>query len=58
MRLLTVLAKLLILSRDLDGFVACIEALAGLLQERWDEVQDQISSSRGRLGTLTGRGVE
>ncbi|MET7274652.1 cellulose-binding protein [Streptomyces flaveolus] len=26
--------------------------------ERWDEVQDQISSSRGRLGTLTGRGVE
>ncbi|MFJ8542856.1 cellulose-binding protein [Streptomyces sp. NPDC093586] len=26
--------------------------------ERWDEVQDQISASRGRLGTLTGRGVE
>ncbi|WP_077798497.1 cellulose-binding protein [Streptomyces sp. JHA26] len=26
--------------------------------ERWDEVQDQISAFRGRLGTLSGRGVE
>src|SRR4051794_18695765 len=38
LRLLTVLAKLLLLNRDLDGFAASIDSMATLLQDRWDVV--------------------
>jgi len=38
LRLLTVLAKLLLLNRDLDGFAASIDSMATLLQDRWDLV--------------------
>ena len=37
-RLLTTLAKLLILNRDLEGFVASIGLLATLLGDRWQDV--------------------
>jgi type VI secretion system protein ImpA len=37
-RLLVVLAKLLVLNRDLPGFSACMAAIADLLGERWDDV--------------------
>jgi type VI secretion system protein ImpA len=37
-RLLTLLAKLAILSRDADTFVVCLGGLHALLGERWDEV--------------------
>ena len=38
MRAITTLAKLLILNRDLEGFVASIGLLATLLGERWQDV--------------------
>src|SRR4051812_4296298 len=37
-RLLGLLSKLLILNRDLTGFVGCISLIDTLLKERWDEV--------------------
>ena len=37
-RLLVLVAKLLVLNRDLPGFVACVGLVDALLQERWDEV--------------------
>jgi type VI secretion system protein ImpA len=40
-RLLMILAKLLILNRDLAGFVNCIGLVDRLLSERWDEVHPQ-----------------
>ena len=38
LRLLVLLAKLLVLNRDLSRFAACLSAIAALLAERWDEV--------------------
>jgi type VI secretion system protein ImpA len=40
-RLLVLLGKLLILNRDLTGFVGCIGLIETLLKERWDEVHPQ-----------------
>lgn len=40
-RLLGILAKLLVLNRELAGFVRCIELIAALIKERWDEVHPQ-----------------
>jgi type VI secretion system protein ImpA len=37
-RLLVLVAKLLILNRDLPGFAACVGRIEALLQERWDDV--------------------
>jgi type VI secretion system protein ImpA len=37
-RLLVVLSKFCILSRYLEGFVTCVNAIAFLLKERWQEV--------------------
>ena len=41
LRLLVILAKLLLLNRDIAGFVRCIELIAALVKERWDEVHPQ-----------------
>lgn len=41
LRLLALLAKLLILNRDLPGFVGCVGLADTLLKERWDEVHPQ-----------------
>jgi type VI secretion system protein ImpA len=38
LRLLVLVAKLLVLNRDLPGFVGCVGLIDTLLQERWDEV--------------------
>lgn len=38
LRLLVTLAKLLILNRDLPGFVGCMEAVGRLVDERWDDL--------------------
>jgi type VI secretion system protein ImpA len=38
LRLLVFLAKLLVLNRDLAGFVRCIELIATLVKDRWEEV--------------------
>jgi len=38
LRLLVLLGKLLCLDRDLPGFAACLEAIATLLVEHWDDV--------------------
>jgi type VI secretion system protein ImpA len=38
LRLLVLLAKLLILNRDLEGFATCVLAIASLLGERWEAV--------------------
>jgi type VI secretion system protein ImpA len=38
LRLLVLLAKLSVLSRDLNSFTACVGAVAALLESRWDEV--------------------
>jgi type VI secretion system protein ImpA len=40
-RLLALLGKLLILNRDLTGFVGCISLIETLLKERWDDVHPQ-----------------
>jgi type VI secretion system protein ImpA len=37
-RLLVLLSKFCILSRNLEGFVTCVNAIAFLLKERWQEV--------------------
>ena len=37
-RLLVLVAKLLVLNRDLPGFVGCVGLVDALLQERWDDV--------------------
>jgi type VI secretion system protein ImpA len=37
-RLLVLLAKFLILNRDLEGFAICVSAIAALLRERWDDL--------------------
>jgi type VI secretion system protein ImpA len=37
-RLLVLLAKFSVLSRDLNAFAACIGAIAQLLEDRWDDV--------------------
>jgi type VI secretion system protein ImpA len=42
-RLLALLAKLLVLNRDLTGFVGCVGLIDTLLKERWDEVHPQAS---------------
>ncbi len=41
LRLLVIFAKLLVLNRDLPGFVRCVELVAALIKERWDEVHPQ-----------------
>jgi type VI secretion system protein ImpA len=40
-RLLTLLAKFLILSRDLAGFTACVALIDRLIKDHWDEVHPQ-----------------
>ena len=40
-RLLVLLAKLLVLNRDLPGFVGCVSLIDALLKEHWDEVHPQ-----------------
>lgn len=40
-RLLVILAKLLLLNRDLAGFVACVGLIEGLLKQHWDQVHPQ-----------------
>jgi type VI secretion system protein ImpA len=40
-RLLVILAKLLVLNRDLAGFVGCIGLIDGLLKQHWDDVHPQ-----------------
>jgi type VI secretion system protein ImpA len=37
-RLLVLVAKLLVLNRDLPGFVGCVGLIDALLRERWDDV--------------------
>ena len=41
LRLLVIFAKLLVLNRDLAGFVRCVELVAALVKERWDDVHPQ-----------------
>ena len=41
LRLLVIFAKLLLLNRDLAGFVRCVELVAALVKDRWDEVHPQ-----------------
>ena len=50
LRLLTILAKMLILNRDLAGFEACVSAISALLEERWDDVHP-----RGEDGIFAAR---
>lgn len=38
LRLLTIYGRLLALNRDIDGLSACLDAVAALLQENWDDV--------------------
>jgi type VI secretion system protein ImpA len=38
LRLLVLLAKFLVLNRDLEGFTICVSAVATLLREQWDGV--------------------
>jgi type VI secretion system protein ImpA len=49
LRLLATCAKLLVLDRDLDGFTACLEAVASLLEERWDEVHPRVEDGDAGL---------
>jgi type VI secretion system protein ImpA len=51
-RLTVMLAKLSILNRDLNGFVACVKALATLLVLYWDEVHP-----KGEGGDYAYRGI-
>lgn len=51
-RLTVLLAKLSILNRDLKGFVACLKALAVLLDRYWDHVHP-----KGEGGDFTYRGI-
>jgi len=41
LRLLALLAKLLILNRDLAGFIGCVGLIDALLKERWNDVHPQ-----------------
>jgi len=50
LRLLTILAKFCILSRDIDGFATAVRAIRQLLSERWDEVHP-----RGEDGQFAAR---
>lgn len=52
LRLLSILARLQILNRDVDGFKASVAAVAALLRERWDDVHP-----RGESGDFLFRGV-
>jgi type VI secretion system protein ImpA len=52
LRLLTLLAKFSILDKDLPSFQVCLEAIAVLLEERWDTVHP-----RGADGDLNMRAV-
>ncbi len=52
LRLLILLAKFSILSRNLDDFIKCLKAIAFLLQEQWDAVHP-----RGEDGDFAYRGV-
>jgi type VI secretion system protein ImpA len=52
LRLLVILAKFLILNRDLPGFCGCMELIARLLEHRWDDVHP-----RGEEGTFVLRTV-
>jgi type VI secretion system protein ImpA len=49
-RLITILAKMLILNRDLEGFETCVSAISTLLEERWDDVHP-----RGEDGIFAAR---
>ena len=40
-RLLVILAKLLVLHRDIAGFVRCVDLIAVLLKDHWDSVHPQ-----------------
>lgn len=51
-RLTVMLAKLSILNRDLNGFVACLKALAALLALYWDDVHP-----KGEAGDFAYRGI-
>jgi type VI secretion system protein ImpA len=50
LRLLTILAKMLILNRDLAGFETCVSAIGALLEQRWDDVHP-----RGEDGIFAAR---
>jgi type VI secretion system protein ImpA len=50
LRLLALLAKFAVLSRDLESFVVCLRAMAALMENRWDEVHP-----RGEGGDFTAR---
>jgi type VI secretion system protein ImpA len=50
LRLLTILAKLAALNRDLDSFTAALKAIAALLEQHWDDVHP-----RGEDGDFTFR---
>jgi type VI secretion system protein ImpA len=50
-RLFVILAKLLVLSRDLAGFVGCVGLVDGLLKQHWDNVHPQ--AFEGDLGIRT-----
>ncbi|TDN20902.1 type VI secretion system ImpA family N-terminal domain-containing protein, partial [Lactobacillus crispatus] len=52
LRLLVLLAKFSILSRNLDDFIKCLKAISFLLQEQWDAVHP-----RGEDGDFSYRGV-
>lgn len=52
LRLMVLLAKFSILSRNLDDFIKCLKAIAFLLQEQWDTVHP-----RGEDGDFSYRGV-
>ena len=40
-RLLVILAKLLVLNRDLAGFIGCLGLIDGVLKQHWDDVHPQ-----------------
>lgn len=52
LRLLTIYARLLSLNRDLLGFAACAEGIAGLVRDRWPDV-----NPKGEDGDYSLRGV-
>ena len=51
LRLLTILAKLLILDRNLSGFAACAGVMASLLKEHWREVHPSVTGGDTSLRT-------
>lgn len=52
LRLLTIYGRLLALNRDLPGFAACIDAVAGLIKDRWADV-----NPKGEDGDYSLRGA-